>query len=82
MRVPILSPWQDFLGLIRCPALLLSADPALQGVVSPEEARAMQAVCPTLDWVQIQGAGHNLQIDCQDEALAAIHAFLVNIKAK
>jgi pimeloyl-ACP methyl ester carboxylesterase len=46
---------------IRCPALLITADPALEAIVSGEDAGALKALVPQLQIAHIPEAGHNIR---------------------
>jgi pimeloyl-ACP methyl ester carboxylesterase len=68
--------WPAVLGSLACPALLLTADPALGAVVTPASAQALQAQVPQLEIAHIPGAGHNIRREQFERYLAAVRAFL------
>jgi pimeloyl-ACP methyl ester carboxylesterase len=68
--------WSAILRGITCPALLLIADPARGGGVTPERAAEMQELMPHLQVVHIPGAGHNIRREQFAPYMAAVRAFL------
>src|SRR5690348_7564572 len=55
--------WPDLLARITCPALLITADPALGSIVTAQQAAELQAMMPQLRVAHIAGAGHNIRRD-------------------
>ena len=68
--------WRERLGGVRCPALLLTGDPLLGGIVSPETASEAVQLLPSLQVVHLQGAGHNIRRERFDGFLSAVAEFL------
>lgn len=68
--------WEEILGNISCPALLLYADPELGGGVTAERAAEMQQLLPQLQTVHIGGAGHNIRREQFDAYMDAVTSFL------
>jgi len=68
--------WEQILGNITCPALLLYADTELGGGVTAERAAEMQALVPQLQTVHIAGAGHNIRREQFGLYMEAVGAFL------
>lgn len=58
------------------PALLITADTALGSIVTPETAAEAQGLCPTLEVVRLEGAGHNIRREVFDGFMIAVRAFL------
>lgn len=55
---------QDIVSKINCPLLLITGDPALGGIVTPEVAENVCRIRSNRDhsrWVRIEGAGHNIR---------------------
>lgn len=69
-------PWKLIAQPIRCPALLLYADPEAGGIVSPQTAAQAQALNPRLTAVPITGAGHNIRREQYERFLQAVKEFL------
>jgi N-formylmaleamate deformylase len=68
--------WPATLGRIACPALLITGDPALDAIVTEEDARALGALVPQLQVAHVAGAGHNIRRDRFDRYLEAVRGFL------
>lgn len=68
--------WPALLGQIRCPALLITGDPALGALVSAHDAAALQEQAPTLRVATIANASHDVRRDQPDAFLAIIEPFL------
>ncbi|HRW05222.1 MAG TPA: alpha/beta hydrolase [Caldilineaceae bacterium] len=68
--------WAELLGNIKCPALLLYADPERGGGVTAERAAEMQAMLPQLQTVHIAGAGHNIRREQFEAYMDAVQSFL------
>jgi pimeloyl-ACP methyl ester carboxylesterase len=73
--------WQALLPRISCPALLITADPALGGLVTTERAEALQSIIPQLQIEHIAQAGHSIRHDQFDKYLNVVQAFLAGIKS-
>jgi pimeloyl-ACP methyl ester carboxylesterase len=64
------------LGQIRCPILLLTADPDRGAILSDEDASKLQQLVPQVHWEHIPGAGHNIRRDQYPVYMQTIRAFL------
>ncbi len=64
-------PWRESLAWLRCPALLVTGDPARGALVSPALAAEARAILPTLHLAPVAAAGHTIAED-QPEILAAL----------
>ena len=73
--------WQAILPRITCPALLITADPARQAIVSEEDAAALQALMPQLRVVHIPEAGHNIRREQFTRYIDAVRTFLMEVTA-
>ena len=69
-------PWQDVVYRISIPALLVTGDPAKRAIVTPEMSATAARLCPTLQVVQIEGAGHCIHRDRYAQTMQAVTAFL------
>ncbi|HEX5504264.1 MAG TPA: alpha/beta hydrolase [Thermomicrobiales bacterium] len=69
-------PWREVAGRIRCPVLLITADPARGAIVTPEAAAEAARLWPNARVVQIPGAGHNIRRDQYEPYRAAVTDFL------
>jgi pimeloyl-ACP methyl ester carboxylesterase len=74
-------PWREIVARITCPILLLTADPALGGIVTPEAADEAARLWRTGRVVRIADAGHNLRRDNYAPYHAAVATFLREIMA-
>lgn len=70
-------PWRDVAGAIRCPTLLLTADPERGAIVTPEVAAEVARLAP-VRVEHIEGAGHNIRRDQYQRYLAAVTTFLAD----
>ena len=69
-------PWQDTFAAITAPTLLIHADPALGGIVTPGLAEEARRINPNIRTVQIPNAGHNTRRENFADYLAAVRGFL------
>lgn len=72
------DPWdlRPLFGKLRCPTLLVRAEVALGGIVSPEVAAQAQAACPHLRVVTVPGADHNIHRTKLEAFMAAVNGFI------
>lgn len=68
--------WQEALARIACPTLLVTSDPALGGIVTPEAAAEAKRILPSLKVVRLGGAGHNIRREAFEPFVAAAREFL------
>ena len=73
--------WPTILRRITCPALLITADPALEAMVSEEDAAALKALIPQLRVAHIAGAGHNIRREQADRYMDIVRSFLSKVTA-
>jgi N-formylmaleamate deformylase len=71
--------WPALLKEVTCPALLITADPALGAIVSPESARTLQAFIPHLKIAYLPGAGHNVRREQFEQYMTTVRAFLSDL---
>jgi N-formylmaleamate deformylase len=70
------APWREVISRIECPILLITGDPELHAIVTPETAQEAAQLWKHGEVVHISGAGHNIRRDRYDETMAAVRAFL------
>jgi N-formylmaleamate deformylase len=76
-RQRFFEDWESVCGAFRCPVLLVcGGDEALGRIVTPEVAARAGELCPTLESVCLEAAGHNVRREAYDEYVAAVTAFL------
>jgi pimeloyl-ACP methyl ester carboxylesterase len=68
--------WQKLIPRIICPTLLVTADPALDAVVTPELAQTMVELNPQIRVALISGAGHNIRREQFEGYVEVVRAFL------
>lgn len=73
---PIGAEWQELLPRVQCPVLLVTSDPELGSIVTPEAAAIAQQLLPSLRVVRLSGAGHNIRREQFAAFMTAIKAFL------
>ena len=68
--------WRETAARITCLTLLVTGDPELGALVTPEVAAELSEVCPHLQVARIAGAGHNIRRERFEQYLDAVTAFL------
>jgi pimeloyl-ACP methyl ester carboxylesterase len=68
--------WRDILARIQCPTLLMTGEPHLGAVTTPETALQAASLLKQGQVVHIAGAGHSIHRDRYVEMIAAVKAFL------
>lgn len=71
--------WSALLRDIRCPALLITADPALGAIITPAQAVELQTLLPQVQMAQVAEAGHSIRRDQYQRYLAVLEPFLANV---
>lgn len=74
-RMTTREPWQEIASAISRPTLLLTADPG-QAIVTPEIAAQAQEMNSNIQWVRIEGAGHNIRREQFEAFIQAVTEFL------
>jgi pimeloyl-ACP methyl ester carboxylesterase len=69
-------PWQDIVPRIVCPILLVTGDPELGAIVTPEVAQEVTALWRKGKVSHIGGAGHNIRREQFEKYIEAVTAFL------
>ena len=70
------GPWQEIARQITCPTLLVTADPALGAIITPEIVREALEILPHGHVVNISGAGHCIRYEEFPPYIEAVSAFL------
>ena len=73
----LFTDWRTGISRITCPTLLVTADPARGGIVTPEIAAELMGQHPNLQVAYIDGAGHNVRRDQFSAYMAAVRPFLM-----
>jgi len=69
--------WRQIIQKITCPILLVTGGNRERGaIVTPEAAEEVRRLCPTLEVVRFERAGHNIRREAFQEFVAAVTAFL------
>ena len=68
--------WQDTVRRITCPLLVVTADPELGAIVTPEIAEEALGLCATARIARIRGAGHSIRREQFEPYVEAVSAFL------
>ncbi len=73
---PLFVEWREHLAQTRCPVLLITSDPLLGGIVTPDVADEAKRIMPSLQVIRHSGAGHNIRREAFDESRSAVRGFL------
>ena len=73
---PAAVDWPATVRRITCPALLITADPALGALVTPESAAELQALAPQTRIAHIAGAGHSIHREQFARYIEMVRAFM------
>jgi N-formylmaleamate deformylase len=72
-----LAAWRGVVRKIACPVLLVTADPALDAIVSSEVAQEAARLNPRLQIAHIPGAGHSIRREQFEAYVEAVRGFLM-----
>jgi N-formylmaleamate deformylase len=70
--------WRESLPRVRCPVLLVTSDPELGGIVTPEVAQEASRLLPSLRMVRLRGAGHNIRREQFEPFVRDVREFLAD----
>jgi pimeloyl-ACP methyl ester carboxylesterase len=70
------SDWRDYSHQVKCPVLLITGDPLLGAIVTPEVAGELKKIWKKPEIIRIEHAGHNIRRDQFDFYHDAIKKFL------
>jgi pimeloyl-ACP methyl ester carboxylesterase len=74
--VPMMAPWQATAARIACPALLVTGEPRLGGIVTPDTAEQFAQLVPGAQVVTVGGAGHAIHRDQLETCVEVLRRFL------
>ncbi len=77
-RQPPHTDWREVAKAIACPTLLITADPAKGGIVTPEIAAEAVALNSQIQVARIEGAGHNIRRENFAAFLQAVRSFMTD----
>ena len=77
--IPTSMDWKAILGRVSCPALLITADPALGAIVTAEQAAALKLLIPQLQVVHIPDAGHSIHREQMTIYMDSVRKFLASV---
>lgn len=72
--------WQDVARRITCPILLITADPGMGAIVTPEVAQEAAGLWRNGRVVHVAGAGHNIRREQYEQYVGAVTAFLGEVQ--
>jgi len=72
-------PWSELVPNIHCPVLLITADPAMEAIVTPELAAEICAANPKVKVVNFPGIGHHIRFAAHDSYMQAVRSFLAEL---
>jgi pimeloyl-ACP methyl ester carboxylesterase len=75
LRVPG-SDWAENASKLACPTLVVTADPELGGLVTPEIAIRVQVMNPCLSVIHIPGTGHHVRFEDYQTYMQTVRSFL------
>jgi pimeloyl-ACP methyl ester carboxylesterase len=70
----------DALSRVRCPTLLLQADPSAGGALTDADAESLMSILSDCHHVRFPGCGHNLHRDRPEEVLQALREFAASFQ--
>ncbi len=73
------SNWQALVPTIQCPALLITAEPRLGGIVTPEVAQEVTALNPNFRVINFPGAGHHVRFAEHAAYMQALKSYLCEV---
>ncbi|GCE08812.1 alpha/beta fold hydrolase [Dictyobacter aurantiacus] len=76
-----LPSWRELAAMVHCPVLLITGDPSLHAIVTPQVAVDALHYWPEGQLIQVAGAGHNIRRDKYPEFIRAVKAFLQQMQA-
>lgn len=85
VALPVLSQtlnWREALSRIEAPALLITGDPELGAIVTPEVAEEASQIQPLVQVVRIRGSGHSIRREQFEPYLEAMQGFLAGVQDK
>lgn len=74
--VNVRKPWREFVRSFTVPALLITADIAMNAIISPATAQETATLSPHLQIAHVPNAGHNIRRENYPAFMQAVRAFL------
>lgn len=71
--------WKETLQKIRCPTLLITAEPDLGGIVTPVMAQTAMEINPNIQVAHFPGVGHHIRFATHDSYMEMVKGFLESI---
>lgn len=68
--------WREVIANIKCPVLLITGDPELGAIVTPEVAQEATQLWKNGEVAYLDGAGHNIHRERYDGTMRAVRDFL------
>ncbi len=78
--IPRSVDWSVVLPRVTCPALLITADPTLGAIITPETADSLHELIPQLTVAHIPKAGHSIHREQFDAYLHVVRTFIGNMQ--
>lgn len=76
---PIEGHWTGLLASLRCPLLVVSADPALGGIVTPAVEAKISQLYPRARIIKVLSVGHLIRFDAFGRFMEALEGFLAEL---
>ena len=73
------ASWTTAVRTIRCPALLITADPELGGIITPDTAQKIVEMNPRFQIAHIAGVGHHIRFGQEQAYTRAVKAFIAGL---
>ena len=74
------SNWKEAILKITCPTLLITADPTLGGIVTPEMGREAVKMNPNVQLAHFPETGHHIRFARHEEVMQKIKEFLREVR--
>lgn len=74
--VNIREPWREFVSAFTVPALLITADVAMNAIVAPAVAQEAVSLSPFIQVAPVPNAGHNIRRENYSAYMNALPVFL------
>ena len=75
-----IGDWQAVMCAIQCPTLLVTADPAAGGIVTPQGAAEICAMNPHFQLAHFPGIGHHVRFAVHEAYMVKVREFLAENK--
>jgi pimeloyl-ACP methyl ester carboxylesterase len=78
--VTLLAAWRELLPKITCPILVITGDPQLGAIVTPEIVQEILALSNNVEVAPIDGVGHCIRWENFEEYVSVIGTFLRRVQ--